>query len=571
MLRALYPFIILICFAPTIPGIVGLLSSSLGYLPAINMHTLSWDGFNLVFEWHGVWQSIGLSLFSSMFSSYVALLLTFGILLSCWGSRHWNKVELALSPLLALPHVAFAIGFAFLFAPTGLLSRTLFSAFGYNANHQSVNDLPILINDPYALGLVVMLVLKEIPFLLLMSMAILKQLNIQKIEKVASSLGYNRTQMWWKVVFPQWLNKMRFPILAVIAYSLSVVDIALIIGPTNPPTFAVLVWQWFSEPELTLLPRAAAGAMVLFLLASLLMVTARLIEWLLIQGMRSWQVSGRYGRAIAGRATLASVIFVSIIIFPLMMVWSFAQRWRFPDLIPSQFTIRYWQYEWSALFSNIQHSLSLAIASASIALILAIVAHEYRLKHRWALPDYLIALPMLLPQLSILFGIQVATLYINQSSYYLWTLWAHVFFAFPFVYLALDGPWRSYDMNLTKSALSLGKSPLLVWWKIKMPILSLSIAFAWAIGASVSLAQYLPTLMLGGGRISTITTEAVALSSGFDRRVTAIYALWQAILPLLIFSFAIAIGRLNLRSRQLSIKGLITNESLPQKPFHSQP
>ncbi|MCV5737738.1 ABC transporter permease, partial [Escherichia coli] len=66
------------------------------------------------------------------------------------------------------------------------------------------------------------------------------------------------------------------------------------------------------------------------------------------------------------------------------------------------------------------------------------------------------------------------------------------------------------------------------WLKVKLPILLPAIAFAWAIGISVSLAQYLPTLVLGAGRISTITTEAVALSSGFDRRVTAIYAIWQA-------------------------------------------
>ncbi|MCV5663386.1 ABC transporter permease, partial [Escherichia coli] len=67
--------------------------------------------------------------------------------------------------------------------------------------------------------------------------------------------------------------------LAVLAYSLSVVDVALIIGPTNPPTFAVLVWQWFNDPDLSLLPRAAAGAVMLFAIASLLIGFARLMEW----------------------------------------------------------------------------------------------------------------------------------------------------------------------------------------------------------------------------------------------------------------------------------------------------
>ena len=85
---------------------------------------------------------------------------------------------------------------------------------------------------------------------------------------------------------------------------------------------------------------------------------------------------------------------------------------------------------------------------------------------------------------------------------------------------------------------------------------------------SVSLAQYLPTLMLGAGRISSITTEAVALTSGFDRRVTAIYAIWQALLPLFFFSFAILISRLQVKYRRLSFKGLLPNESISQRPRH---
>lgn len=125
-------------------------------------------------------------------------------------------------------------------------------------------------------------------------------------------------------------------------------------------------------------------------------------------------------------------------------------------------------------------------------------------------------------------------------------------FSFPFVYLALDGPWRSFDTGLTRVALSLGKSPLQAWLKVKMPILLPAIVFAWAVGISVSLAQYLPTLMLGAGRISTITTEAVALSSGFDRRVTAIYAIWQALLPLIFFTFAIIFSRVQGKHRRIS-------------------
>ncbi|OCH07107.1 ABC transporter permease [Aliivibrio fischeri] len=553
MLRALYLIIIAVCILPTLPGLLGVTVSALGYIPPLGMHHFSLDGFALVFSWEGVWRSIGLTIYSAIASSYLACLITFAVLQATWGSKFWRKVELSLSPLLATPHVAFAIGFAFLFAPTGMGVRALHSLFGYDASPQNINDLAFLIKDPYALGLIVMLALKEVPFLLLMSISILTQLKIDQIEKVSASLGYSKAQMWWKCVFPQWLTKLRFPMLAVIAYSLSVVDVALIIGPTNPPTFAVLVWQWFTEPDLSLLPRAAAGAVVLFAIASLLIAFARLVEWTITKGIRCWQYSGRSGISLPGKSLFLLIISLTVLMVPLMLIWSFAQRWRFPDLLPSRYSERFWQLEWDSILSTINQSLSIAIITASIALVLAVLAHEYRIKYKWQVPGYIIAIPMLIPQLSILFGLQVVTLYLSSDSYFFWVCWAHVFFAFPFVYLSLDGPWKSFDTGLTRVALSLGKSPFQAWWKVKMPILLPAIVFAWAVGISVSLAQYLPTLMLGAGRISTITTEAVALSSGFDRRVTAIYAIWQALLPLFFFTFAIMISRLPMKCRRLSI------------------
>ncbi|MEZ8411930.1 ABC transporter permease [Vibrio splendidus] len=565
MLRALYFVVIAVCIIPTIPGVAGVVASSLSFIPPLGLDEPTLNGFSQVFQWEGAWHSIGLSLGSAIASSYIACFLTFCILQASWGNKFWRKIELTLSPMLAIPHVAFAIGFAFLFSPTGLGARAVHHLLGESATS---SELALFVKDPYAFGLIITLALKEVPFLLLMSISILQQIDVERITKVSASLGYSRAQIWWKCIFPQWFTKLRFPMLAVLAYSVSVVDIALIIGPTNPPTFAVLVWQWFNDPDLNLLPRAAAGAIVLFGLASLIIALARLVEWAVLKYFRTWQYSGRTGTNLPGKTVFTVLASLSLLIIPLMVIWSVAQRWRFPDLLPSRYSMRFWEFEWDGIISTVGQSLWIGLIAASVALLLALVAHEYRIKYKWQVPGFIIAIPMLIPQLSVLFGMQVTTLYVGSSAYEFWVIWAHVFFAFPFVYLSLDGPWKSFNDGLIKASLSLGKSPFQSWYSIKLPILLPAIAFAWAVGISVSLAQYLPTLMLGAGRISTITTEAVALTSGFDRRVTAIYAIWQALLPLLFFSLAILVSRLQLKYRRLTFKGFLTNESAPQRPRH---
>ena len=320
MLRVLYLVIIAVCVLPTIPGLLGVVVSAFGYIPAIGLSAFSIAGFAEVFDWHGVWLSLGLTLGSAVVSSYLACLITFAILQSCWNTKLWRKIEVSLSPLLAMPHVAFAIGFAFLFAPTGMGARVVYEMFGYDLNNTDVDSLALLVKDPYALGLTLMLTLKEVPFLLLMSIPILQQLKVDQIEKISHSLGYSSTQCWWKAILPQWLAKLRFPMFAVIAYSVSVVDVALIIGPTNPPTFSVLVWQWFSDPDLSLLPRAAAGAVILFLAASLLLGFTRLVEWVATKGYKHWQFSGRTGLPLPGKALFYVTTTLAVVMIPLMII-----------------------------------------------------------------------------------------------------------------------------------------------------------------------------------------------------------------------------------------------------------
>lgn len=70
--------------------------------------------------------------------------------------------------------------------------------------------------------------------------------------------------------------------LAVVAWSLSVVDVAIVLGPGNPPTLAVLSWQWLSQGDVE---QQAKGALASLLLVLLLLVIA-LVGYLL---WRTWR------------------------------------------------------------------------------------------------------------------------------------------------------------------------------------------------------------------------------------------------------------------------------------------
>jgi putative thiamine transport system permease protein len=65
----------------------------------------------------------GLSVFTALASTALALLITLCIITAWHGTPSWRRVAGALPAMLAVPHAAFAIGLAWLMAPAGWAGR----------------------------------------------------------------------------------------------------------------------------------------------------------------------------------------------------------------------------------------------------------------------------------------------------------------------------------------------------------------------------------------------------------------------------------------------------------------
>ena len=149
-----------------------------------------------------------------------------------------------------------------------------------------------------------------------------------------------------------------------------------------------------------------------------------------------------------------------------------------------------------------------------------------------------IYLPLILPQAAFIFGLQVAFLRADLAGTILAVAWSHMLFVFPYIMLALTDAWLALDGRFSRAAASLGHTPMQILLHVKLPIMLRPVLTAFAIGFAVSVAQYLPTLVIGEGRIDTLTTEAVALSSGGDRRVIGVFVTLQALLPFVVYIIA---------------------------------
>ena len=279
---------------------------------------------------------------------------------------------------------------------------------------------------------------------------------------------------------------------------------------------------------------------------------------------RFWLTTGRRGggghaAAFGAGAGMLAVFALAGGALAALALWSLARRWRYPSALPDSWTLDNWARQGDGLLWITGTTALLALVSALLALtlVLACLEHEQRRKlHPGALALWLLYTPLLVPQLAFLFGAQILAVLAGIDGTWPALVWSHLLFVLPYVFLALADPYRALDERYTRSALCLGAGADRVFWRVKLPMLLRPVLFALAIGVAVSVAQYLPTIFAGSGRFVTLTTEAVALFGGADRRVMGVYAFLQALLPLVAFAGALAVPAWLFRDRRaLSWRG----------------
>ena len=559
VIRAAPTLSIAVMIGPILAGLAGAALPAFGLLPALGGTSLSLEPWRDLFAEPGIGRSIALSLWIGFAATLLSYLLVVGLLAACWGTPLLRWVARLLAPLLSVPHAAAALGLAFLIAPSGWIARLLSPEL---TGWMRPPDL-LIVNDRLGLGAILGLALKEAPFLLLMALAALPQLDAERGLRLGRSFGYGRIAAFVFIVLPPLGRQIRLPVFAVLAFAASNVEVATILGPTTPPTLAVRLVAWLADPDLSRRFVASAGALV-----QLAVVVVLIAGWAALAGF-----AGRLAAALCGtgrrfardgpvRVVAASLAGLSgaaaFASLGGLVLWSLAGPWRFPDAWPASLTTAHWTGGGAGFGAAFAATVTIALAAAAIAIVLATLsleAEERRGRSIAVRTLPIVYLPLIVPQVVFLFGLDVLFLVSGLPPTIATVVLAHLVFVLPYVFLALADPWRAFDRRFSQAALSLGASPNRVFARIRLPLLAQPVLVAFAIGVAVSVGLYLPTLLIGGGRIATVTTEAVALSASGDRRLIGILVVLQMAIPLAAFSIARTVPRLMFGRRAAGYAG----------------
>ena len=247
-------------------GLVIGLMRSFNYMPIIGLTDPDFSAYISVFTSREFYLSFLLTFHIAFTSTVISSILAIGAALLLRRNFVGRAVVNFLFQLnLTVPHLVGAIGILYLFSQSGSFAR-LAAEFGMIAKP---SEFPAMVFDPYAIGIILQYVWKEIPFIGVIVLANMQSLG-EDYESVARSLGASRWQSFIYVLLPLIFPGVLSASVMVFAFTFGAYEIPALLGANYPAALPVLAYRKYTDVDLAARPEAMAMAIVIALLSAVM-------------------------------------------------------------------------------------------------------------------------------------------------------------------------------------------------------------------------------------------------------------------------------------------------------------
>lgn len=231
--------------------------------------------------------------------------------------------------------------------------------------------------------------------------------------------------------------------------------------------------------------------------------------------------------------TLAAFALALALVLPILplVIWSFAHGWRFPDLLPQDWSLKAWAFALSPR-SGVLESLAvttfIATATTLLAALIGVPAGRALALHRFrgkALATLLLLAPTVLPGIAIAFGLHSVFLRAGLAGTLTGVILAHLVPVLPYMALVMAAVFARFDPDLEAQARSLGATPWQTIRHVTLPAILPGLMTAALFAFLVSWSQYLLTLAIGGGRVQTLPLLLFSFASAGRNDIAGAVAL----------------------------------------------
>jgi len=238
--------------------------------------------------------------------------------------------------------------------------------------------------------------------------------------------------------------------------------------------------------------------------------------------------------AVGKKRSNAGLLVVTVLValpFVPLFLWAFAGEWRFPDLLPTEWSLRgvasVMEPGGRVLGATLNSLLiGMAVAVASVAAGtpagMALGGYEWRFK---GAVIFFVLLPILVPPLASTMGVHLTFIRLGLADTAFGVFLVHLVPTVPYTAIIMTSIFAERTGEAEEAARTLGANPWQTFVHVTLPEVVPGVAVAGLFAFLISWGQYVLTILIGGGNVVTLPMLLFSAASGNDPVITSSLAI----------------------------------------------
>ena len=238
--------------------------------------------------------------------------------------------------------------------------------------------------------------------------------------------------------------------------------------------------------------------------------------------------------------SLSKYLLAAAIAFPFafLLVLSFGQQWRYPALLPQEWTLGHWARLFQAgsgLGQRLVYSLFLSAGMALAGTSLGFLTARQLVRHRWRRQLLVLAyFPYVLAPVILAAILQYYFIRFGLAGKLAGVMLAQLFFVYPFAVIFFFGFWNERMLALEQLAATLGATAWQRLSRVLLPAAKGALAVCFFQTFLISWFEYGLTALIGVGKVQTLTVKVFQYIGEANLFLAALASLLLAVPPVLL-------------------------------------
>ena len=408
------------------------------------------------------------------------------------------------------------------------------------------NKIPIhnyLENLEYSVLYIFSLTIRELPFIILLGITALNKIEYQNLLINCKNLKINNLITYNLIIFPIWIKKMYLPIIIIISFTYSNLEYSFILGTQFPELLnQLLIETWYEDYYFnnSKIYQVTYNIIVAFILSIFcvysLIKTKGYIIWKLRNSIPNLKST------LIGKILYRSIIFIFIINFCILFIFSISDNWYFPNLIPNNYTFQNYIEIFEISFHKLLFSICISLILSFIVLFFSLYyflnIKSFHDKMMGKILIMLIIILLIIPQNIFLISFNSVINFFGIENVFIPYSISLYLFIIPYVFYILKESFETKLFeNLIIARKNLKISHFKFFLKVIYPVFKKVIWFTFFIGFTVCYYQFIQSIIIGNGRYSLFNNEVLVLFTGGSMNIASAGAIINLIPCIILFIF----------------------------------